>query len=119
MPPHPAYKGAYKAAVVATLFALASIAPDSVEAFTSVTATVAATVAAPQSVSGPLFLSDSEGDDEPVVLFSDVSQDPPKRNARWKSLSPKVKEQIVKEAQERAVRNKKKNESADDKRRRE
>ena len=43
---------------------------------------------------------------------------PWKKNARWNSLSPKVKVRIIREAQEKAIENKKKRESSQDKKRR-
>ena len=62
---------------------------------------------------------------EDVVLYSDEWEDgvPPqakttKNKNRWNALSPAVKAKIVKEAQQRAIRNKKKNESSSDKKRR-
>ena len=62
---------------------------------------------------------------EDVVLYSDDWEDgvpPPAKSAknknRWNALSPAVKAKIVKEAQQRAIRNKKKNESSSDKKRR-
>lgn len=62
---------------------------------------------------------------EDVVLYSDDWEDgvpPPAKAAkhknRWNALSPAVKAKIVKEAQQRAIRNKKKNESSSDKKRR-
>jgi len=67
-------------------------------------------------------------DNEDVVLYSDEWEDgvppPPeaaKKSNRWNALSPAVKAKIVKEAQERAIANKKKpkNESSNDKKRRE
>ncbi len=74
-----------------------------------------------------------DGEDE--VLFSDTERGGDswgapstedyhqvKKNksmTRWGSLNPKVKARIVKEAQERAIRNKKKREPAADKKRRE
>ena len=72
-----------------------------------------------------------DGEDE--VLFSDDDSDsnwgaptltaaiePKKEKAmsRWGSLNPKIKARIVKEAQERAIRNKKKREPAEAKKRR-
>ena len=65
-------------------------------------------------------------DNEDVVLYSDEWEDgappPPKaakKSNRWNALSPAVKAKIVKEAQQRAIANKKKNESSNDKKRRE
>lgn len=73
-----------------------------------------------------------DGDDE--VLFSDEEREgdwgapstaetdqvkKKKSMTRWGSLNPKVKARIVKEAHERAIRNKKKREPAADKKRRE
>lgn len=62
---------------------------------------------------------------EDVVLYSDEWEDgvppPPsaaKNKNRWNALSPSVKAKIVKEAQQRAIQNKKKNESSSDKKRR-
>lgn len=73
-----------------------------------------------------------DGDD--VVLYSDEDDDddnnwgapsnavPKERSSiitrRWDSLNPKIKERIVKEAQERAIRNKKRREPAADKKKR-
>ena len=68
---------------------------------------------------GALYASKKNQD---VVLYSDEWEDGVprrvKKKNRWNSLSPTVKAKIVKEAQARAIRNKKKNESANDKKRR-
>ena len=62
-------------------------------------------------------------DDEDKILYSDDDhknhneKGRPSVNNRWDSLSPSVKEKIRKEGQERAIRNKKKRESAADKKR--
>ena len=53
---------------------------------------------------------EEEDDDEPNTSF--------KKSARWNSLSPRVKQLIMKEAQERAIANKKKREPNQDKKRR-
>mmetsp|Transcript_11048 Transcript_11048/g.23917 ORF Transcript_11048/g.23917 Transcript_11048/m.23917 type:complete len:347 (-) Transcript_11048:576-1616(-) len=75
-----------------------------------------------QSSLSHLILCASSDDNEDVVLYSDEWENgiPPKakNSSRWNSLSPKVKAKIVKEAQAKAIRNKKKNESANDKKRR-
>lgn len=64
---------------------------------------------------------------EDVLLYSDDDgeQDDDeapeaklKKNKRWKKLSPKVKLRVIREAQERAIANKKKHEPAQDKKRR-
>uniref|UniRef100_A0A7S3QJ39 S1 motif domain-containing protein n=1 Tax=Chaetoceros debilis TaxID=122233 RepID=A0A7S3QJ39_9STRA len=63
-------------------------------------------------------LASSEGD---TVLYSDNDADDSKKfskNKRWSSLNPSVKQRIIKEGQERAIRNKKKREPAADKKRR-
>jgi hypothetical protein len=65
-------------------------------------------------------------ENEDTVIYSDEWEDgvpPPPKAAkknknRWNALSPSVKAKIVKEAQQRAIRNKKKNESSNDKKRR-
>jgi len=65
-------------------------------------------------------------ENEDTVIYSDEWEDgvppPPqaakKNKNRWNALSPSVKAKIVKEAQQRAIRNKKKNESSNDKKRR-
>lgn len=76
-----------------------------------------------QSSLSQLMLCASSNENEDVVLYSDEWENgiPPKakKNNRWNSLSPKVKAKIVKEAQAKAIRNKKNNESANDKKRRE
>jgi hypothetical protein len=66
-----------------------------------------------------------------VVLYSEEEESPQrdyekeeeqnapwKKNARWNSLSPKVKLRIMQEAQQKAVENKQKRESSQDKKRR-
>jgi hypothetical protein len=99
-----------------------------------------------QTVSAFMFLSSTHvfrpwsttrsivrGVQDDVMLYSDEWEDtsqkeeeekvqqqnvPWKKNARWNSLSPKVKLRIMQEAQEEAVENKKKRESSQDKKRR-
>ena len=70
----------------------------------------------------PVILMSSNVNEGDVVLFSDSddSKDAPSSGTkkRWASLNPRVKSRIVKEAQERAIRNKKKREPAADKKRR-
>jgi hypothetical protein len=59
----------------------------------------------------------SEEEDAPQQ--DDQEQNAPwKKNARWNSLSPKVKLRIMQEAQVKAVENKQKRESSQDKKRR-
>jgi len=54
-----------------------------------------------------------------TVLYSDDDQEKTlSKNKRWNSLSPAVKERIIKEGQQRAIQNKKKREPAADKKRR-
>lgn len=62
-----------------------------------------------------LYSSDWEDDDEQE---EEEQQTPWRKNARWNSLSPKVKLRIMQESQERAIANKKKLEPARDKKRR-
>lgn len=52
------------------------------------------------------------------LLYSSSDESVFKQDSRWSSLSPNVKQRIIKEAQERAIRNKKKREPAADKKRR-
>jgi hypothetical protein len=63
----------------------------------------------------------TQENEEDLVLYSDEDDEmaPLKRNARWNSLSPKVKLRIMNEAHERAIANKKKREPSNDKKRRE
>ncbi len=59
--------------------------------------------------------------DEETVLYSDAGEGKSKnfsKDKRWASLNPTVKARIVKEGQERAIRNKKKREPAANKKRR-
>ena len=62
-----------------------------------------------------------ETKNEEKILYMDDDTDESKkakiRKARWESLSPKVQDEIRKEAQNRAIRNKKKRESTADKKR--
>jgi transcriptional accessory protein Tex/SPT6 len=54
-----------------------------------------------------------------TVLYSDDDQEKSlSKNKRWNSLSPAVKERIIKEGQQRAIQNKKKREPSADKKRR-
>lgn len=72
--------------------------------------------------------TEDDVENEDVLLYSSEWEDdddneqeqstPWKKNARWNSLSPKVKLRIMQEAQERAIANKKKREPAQDKKRR-
>jgi hypothetical protein len=57
---------------------------------------------------------DDEDDDKPVLL-----QQPAKGKSRWDKLNTRIKERIVQEGQDKAVANKKKRESPQDKKRRE
>jgi hypothetical protein len=57
---------------------------------------------------------DDEDDDRPVLL-----QQPAKGKSRWDKLNTRIKERIVQEGQDKAVANKKKRESPQDKKRRE
>mmetsp|Transcript_2874 Transcript_2874/g.5394 ORF Transcript_2874/g.5394 Transcript_2874/m.5394 type:complete len:319 (+) Transcript_2874:126-1082(+) len=62
------------------------------------------------------IFGEKEGD---IVLYSDDDQEKTlSKNKRWNSLSPAVKERIIKEGQQRAIKNKKKREPAADKKRR-
>mmetsp|Transcript_23980 Transcript_23980/g.43471 ORF Transcript_23980/g.43471 Transcript_23980/m.43471 type:complete len:334 (-) Transcript_23980:39-1040(-) len=62
----------------------------------------------------------TQENEEDLVLYSEEDDEmaPLKRNARWNSLSPKVKLRIMNEAHERAIANKKKREPSNDKKRR-
>lgn len=67
---------------------------------------------------GPRVDDDNNNDD--VTLYSEESPTQTKRKrsesmSRWESLNPKIKARIVQEAQERAIRNKKRREPAADK----
>ncbi|GFH53653.1 small subunit ribosomal protein S1 [Chaetoceros tenuissimus] len=65
-------------------------------------------------------ITTSLSSNEDVVLFSDDDQETQnlQKNKRWKNLSPAVKARIIKEGQDRAIRNKKKREPSADKKRR-
>ena len=52
------------------------------------------------------------------LLYSSSDESTFKKDARWSSLSPTVKQRIIEEAQARAIRNKKKREPAAEKKRR-
>ena len=52
------------------------------------------------------------------LLYSTSDESTFQKDQRWSSLSPSVKQRIIKEAHERAIRNKKKREPAADKKRR-
>ena len=52
------------------------------------------------------------------TLPSSSDEQQPKKQSRWESLNPKIKERIVKAGQERAIANKKKREPAQAKKRR-
>lgn len=61
----------------------------------------------------------SEEDESPQTEEVEEGQDAPwKKNARWNSLSPRVKLRIMQEAQQKAVENKEKRESSQDKKKR-
>jgi len=74
--------------------------------------------------------TEDDVDNEDVLLYSseweeedddddqEEQNEPWRKNARWNSLSPKVKLRIMQEAQERAISNKKKREPNQDKKRR-
>jgi ribosomal protein S1 len=67
-----------------------------------------------------LFGPRTDDNNVDVVLYSDETPTKKKRSAmsRWDSLNPKIKARIVQEAQERAMKNKKRREPAADKKRR-
>ncbi|KAL3807012.1 hypothetical protein ACHAXA_007796 [Cyclostephanos tholiformis] len=75
----------------------------------------------------PIRMGDGDGPDYvgDKVLYSDDDVLTPERKggsrpamSRWDSLNPKIKNRIVKEAQERAIRNKKRREPASERKRR-
>jgi len=69
-----------------------------------------------RSVAHTRLFADQDG---VTVLYSDDDQENIlKKNKKWNSLSPAVKERIIKEGQQRAIQNKKKREPAADKKRR-
>ena len=71
-------------------------------------------------------VTEDDMENEDVLIYSDDREEdddeernaPWRKNARWNSLSPKLKLRIIQEAQDRAVANKKSREPADDKKRR-
>lgn len=68
-----------------------------------------------------VLYADNDVDSDWGVPSSAVPAEPKKKEkstSRWGSLNPKIKARIVKEAQERAIRNKKKREPAEAKKRR-
>lgn len=82
-------------------------------------ATVGSFVHSPIFQSRPALTTIFAEQDGGSVLYSDDDQEKTlSQNKRWKSLSPEVKERIIKEGQQRAIRNKKKREPAADKKRR-
>jgi len=62
-----------------------------------------------------LFLEDEDQEEDEEDDTSDVHR---LRSSKWHQLHPKIKERIIKEGQERAIANKKKNESSQTKKRR-
>ena len=77
------------------------------------------------------YYSTLQDTNEDVVLYSDTDYDddddaddngggsPWEQNPRWHNLSPSLKKRIAEEAQQKAVRNKKKREPSSEKKRRE
>lgn len=133
----------YSAAITASLSLLLLIRWDGVCAFQSVSTALnqrrlnAVSSSIIRSTDGDtidsLFGPRVDGGEDEVLYSDDDSSDSdwgapsssiaePKREkkvmSRWGSLNPKIKARIVKEAQERAIRNKKKREPAEAKKRR-
>lgn len=69
---------------------------------------------------GPDDNDDDDDEGEDVVLFSsaDVLTPPVRTTPRWHTLKPEEKERLIKEGQEKAIRNKKKREPKAEKKRR-
>ncbi len=95
---------------IAIALGLCVVAPLSSQAFMQASTSCAATAIA----STPTAKYAAEGD---VVLFSDADDEQKEKknfskNKRWSNLNSSVKARIIKEGQDRAVRNKKKREPA-------
>ncbi|KAL3775005.1 hypothetical protein ACHAW5_003743 [Stephanodiscus triporus] len=77
------------------------------------------------AVCPPIRMGDGDGagdvvlySDDDVLLTAERKNSRPGMMSRWDSLNPKIKSRIVKEAHERAIRNKKRREPASEKKRR-